>query len=556
MCKKLFYLLLMFSLSLFVAFTATACKDEHEHKWTYYTAKEATCSEAGFIEKICSCGEKDFDRVEPLGHDRDSQGACQRCGDGKQEHVHNYIYVNLVEPSCTHVGIKQGVCLCGEVDVQVVEAIQHNRNEQGECLNCGEGKVSHVHNYSYVTVIEASCCEYGFKKGTCICGQTDIEIISYNNVHKYSYSTISLPTCSEKGKEKGTCKCGETIFRDIDIIPHEYNEFGMCNTCDSILNTYTGEVIGVDSISKDYGVNISSHTSYYYIENICLTSLGVIANVGMADIKFEDVMIGHIEKEFSVTYPENSSIENLTCVYGIELYSGELSIYQVDGTYISFDIDTIRGLVITKQGVILVVMTNNSAAVVGKVQEKDMVVNASPLLYTRVKNEYHVVGVSDRNCTIIDIPLTHKGLPVTKIINDAFAYNKKITKVIVGDNVRDIGEYAFFDCENLVEVYLGANVKNIESSCFSWCIKLTTINLPSSLEYIKSYAFNETNLKNLVISNNSLKIDYLAFANISNPIFTTCVSLPKDWSSLAFGNSIIYYQHEWKMVNGIPTLIN
>ncbi|MBQ7705059.1 MAG: leucine-rich repeat domain-containing protein, partial [Selenomonadaceae bacterium] len=64
-----------------------------------------------------------------------------------------------------------------------------------------------------------------------------------------------------------------------------------------------------------------------------------------------------------------------------------------------------------------------------------------------------------------------------------------LRKVNISDGVEEIGDYAFYCCENLTEITIPNSVKKIGASAFSRCRGLTEINIPSSVEIIGSCAF-------------------------------------------------------------------
>lgn len=66
---------------------------------------------------------------------------------------------------------------------------------------------------------------------------------------------------------------------------------------------------------------------------------------------------------------------------------------------------------------------------------------------------------------------------VVAIEKNAFAKNKKLKSVTIGDNVEEIGDNAFGKCTNLKKVTIPSNVKKIGKSAFSGCKKLKQITI-------------------------------------------------------------------------------
>ena len=71
---------------------------------------------------------------------------------------------------------------------------------------------------------------------------------------------------------------------------------------------------------------------------------------------------------------------------------------------------------------------------------------------------------------------------ITAISANAFKNNKKITKVTIGANVREIGKNAFASCPKLTTVNCKSKVlEKIGASAFQGDKKLTKITLKSTL---------------------------------------------------------------------------
>ena len=68
----------------------TACEmgtdgNGHVHQWSkFYIAKDATCTEDGILEAICSCGEKSYQTLLSVGH-KYKNNVCSVCGNEEKE---------------------------------------------------------------------------------------------------------------------------------------------------------------------------------------------------------------------------------------------------------------------------------------------------------------------------------------------------------------------------------------------------------------------------------------------------------------------------------------
>lgn len=70
------------------------------------------------------------------------------------------------------------------------------------------------------------------------------------------------------------------------------------------------------------------------------------------------------------------------------------------------------------------------------------------------------------------------------IDSNAFYFNNAISgKVVIPESVKEIGYYAFMQCEEITEVVLPSNLTKLGFCAFSGCSKLETVNIPRSLEY-------------------------------------------------------------------------
>ena len=96
------------------------------------------------------------------------------------------------------------------------------------------------------------------------------------------------------------------------------------------------------------------------------------------------------------------------------------------------------------------------------------------------------------------------------------AYIKEIKKVVVGNKITEIGEYAFYGCTSLKTVSLGKNIKKIQDSAFYGATALEKINLGDKVEKIDYSAFYDCkSLKSLNIGKSVKTINSSALAGCS-----------------------------------------
>ena len=96
--------------------------------------------------------------------------------------------------------------------------------------------------------------------------------------------------------------------------------------------------------------------------------------------------------------------------------------------------------------------------------------------------------------------------------------------------VTSIGEYAFYDCWNLVSVTIPNSVIIIETGAFNGCSGLTSVTIPNSVTSIGDYAFSYcTGLTSVTIPNSVTSISNSAFESCSR---LTSVTIPKSVTTI------------------------
>ena len=89
----------------------------------------------------------------------------------------------------------------------------------------------------------------------------------------------------------------------------------------------------------------------------------------------------------------------------------------------------------------------------------------------------------------------------------------KIRRIIIGDGVTTIGEFAFYECYALTSVTIPNSVATIRDCAFNSCIYLTSITIPNSVTTIGEHAFEYCrSLTSVTIPNSVTEIGDGAFA--------------------------------------------
>ena len=148
------------------------------------------------------------------------------------------------------------------------------------------------------------------------------------------------------------------------------------------------------------------------------------------------------------------------------------------------------------------------------------------------KKEVEYKGPVNKKAKTVSIPATVKiygvTYKVTKIADNAFKGNKKVTKITVGSNIKTIGKNAFYKCTKLKTVKIGKNVTTIGSNAFKGCISLTSVTLSGKTTKIGTNAFNGCKkLKTIKITSKKLTSKTVAKNAFKGLTKATTIKVPK-----------------------------
>ena len=162
------------------------------HSWgSWKTISEATCTEIGQQERICSiCGTRQQSYIDAKGHSYSD-------------------WQTTKEASCTEKGEQVRTCsVCGSSQARTVDPLGHTLGDDREVIK------------------EATCTEHGEAKGTCtVCGQS-VSISTPFAPHNYGdWYTIVQATCTEKGEREHECTvCGHVERQKSLPLGHDFSE--------------------------------------------------------------------------------------------------------------------------------------------------------------------------------------------------------------------------------------------------------------------------------------------------------------------------------------------
>ncbi len=110
---------------------------------------------------------------------------------------------------------------------------------------------------------------------------------------------------------------------------------------------------------------------------------------------------------------------------------------------------------------------------------------------------------------------------------------EKIKKIVIGDGVTTIGNYAFCDCMNLKSITIPSSMTSIGDFAFAGCVSLTGIDIPIGVTSIGEYAFNDcSSLTTIDVPEGVTSIGVGAFSNCSS---LTTIDIPNSVTSFGAG---------------------
>ncbi len=589
----------------------TACEDNnaadapiHKHSFVDFTVNP-TCAAAGYTLHKCACGEEYKDNFTDAFSHNYINGKCALCGaadpnytEPVEECTHDYAWTTVKEPTETEEGVKTGVCKkCGDTITQSIPVLIHE------------------HRYSQ-TIVAPTCTSGGFTLFTCSCGREYKDNFTNAKGHDYEWTTVKEPTETEEGQKDGVCKfCDNTITRPIPTLNHEHNyiitvvpatctaggyTLHKCSCEDEYItdetlatgHNFDGWITTKEPTCTEKGEKTATCTRCPETKTEEISTLG--HNFGAASVTKEPTCTGKGEKtivcarcgdiktqeisELGHNYGEYITTKEPTCTeIGIKVSTcarckdeRTQNIPATGHSYKSeYEFDDAHHWQETTCGhtgaIVKVehILDENEICTVCGYDAKI----TTALKYVEINNgtEYAVDELTNDDVKVVYIPDTYNGKPVTKINDMAFYKKTNIEKVIISDNVIDIGASAFYYCSNLQTVKLPKNLTEIKSGVFSGCSRLTCITIPDSVTDIGSYAFSQCiYLKSIIIPDRVISIGECAFSTCRN-LYTVTIgksvtSIREDafatWSGGTLKN--IYYTgkiSEWVQISGLDNLM-
>ena len=131
----------------------------------------------------------------------------------------------------------------------------------------------------------------------------------------------------------------------------------------------------------------------------------------------------------------------------------------------------------------------------------------------------------------ITIPTAFGRFPVTDIGDYAFSGCHSLTTLSLGENIKTIGSYAFYDCTQITgNVTIPQSVTSIGNEAFRWCSGIDSLTINNAATSIGEWAFASCfGIKTLSLGEKIKTIGYNAFSDCSG---LTNVTIPQSVTSI------------------------
>lgn len=388
-----------------------------------------------------------------------------------QEHVHEPVFVEGIEPDCTAPGIlAHWECGCGKYFAD--ETCQTPLGED-ELILSPDG-----HEYEPVTT-EPTCTEQGYTKYVCsACGDSYIDGSSYTPPSEHDLfveQVITESDCTHGGERKLACRnCEYVRIESLPELGHDYKETIVQPECDA--DGYTLHIC--ERCGDEYKDNFTQKLPHNYeptvVPSTC-TERGYTKYTCTAcghnyiDEQSYTPEKGHSYKVAEEVLPdcEHAGHRKFVCGACGDGYTVTLPetghMWQVaEEGY-------------TQEGAPYTVYVC-SACGADRREEGDPPSATEGLIFAAAGDHCAVAGILSNDSAIeLVIPSVHDGLPVTEIAESAFEDNLQIISASLPHGLQKIGRRAFAGCANLAEVNIPDTTTAISGSAFRDCRSLISV---------------------------------------------------------------------------------
>ena len=418
-----------------------------------------TCTKTGVKQYTCTiCSETKTEEIAALGHDYssdwtiDTAAACETVGskshhctrcDSKKDvteipasgHSWNDGAITT-EPTCTDEGVKTFTCnACGKTRTEAVAALGHNYSSDW-------------------TIDTAAVCEtVGSKSHHCTrCdSKKDVTEIPASG-HSWNDGAITTePTCTDEGVKTFTCNaCGKTRTEAVAALGHNYSSDWTIDTaavCETV-GSKSHHCTRCDSKKDITEIPASGKHTW---NNGVITKPATIAEEGVKTYTCTVCGVTRTETIAKLPMPTVTPVPTATPTPAITSAP--------------------------------TVTPTPSVSVGTKITDKKTG-NIYKVTSSRSSSQT-VAFIGNKVKTSVTIPTTIKikgaTYKVTEISTNAFKNNRKLKKVVIGQNIVRIGKNAFYGCKKLTSITIKSSrltLKNIGKNAFKNTSPKATVKVP------------------------------------------------------------------------------
>ena len=524
--------------------------DSHIHNYEE-TVVQPTCTEQGYTLHKCTCGAEYKDNYTTASHNYEE---------------------TVVQPTCTEQGYTLHKCACGdEYKDNYTNAISHNFNEYGVCLNCSytrqiEVKVYIDGAYSQSVYTDSS---QNYRITT---PEKPEDMTTNPNSEKYFYCWFVDSNFQTPLTESTTFKSNSAVYAKwitvysssytytvnrgeatitgysggtptVLVIPAYLNSFPVKSIATDAFKgrTQVRKVIicnGIESISGFNGCNsitdIEIPNSVKYIDTNCFARCSFKTFTIPDNITFigpyafyNCTSLTSIEIPDSITYIGGEAFYNCTSLTSIEIPDSVTSIGSAAFGYCT----SLTSIKIPNGIDRIWNSTFEGCWELTSIEIPSGVTAISEFAFDNCLKLENVIWNAE-NCTVAGsnsnpifesckkLKSVSFGNKVKIIPKYALKSCKEITSITIPSSITTIGEAAFDSCcspifdgsYKLKSVSFGNKVKTIPERAFYHCTSLTSVKMFSGVTTIGSYAFYYCQLESLEIPNSVTAIGSYAFS--------------------------------------------
>ena len=422
-------------------------------------ATTPTCTKTGVKQYTCTiCSETKTEEIAALGHDYssdwtiDTAAACETVG-SKSHHCtrcdskidvteipasgHSWNDGSITtEPTCTDEGVKTFTCnSCGKTRTEEVAALGHNYSSDW-------------------TIDTAAACEtVGSKSHHCTRCDSKIDVTEIPaSGHSWNDGAITTePTCTDEGVKTFTCNaCGKTRTEAVAALGHNYSSDWTIDTaaaCETV-GSKSHHCTRCDSKKDITEIPASGKHTW---NNGVITKPATIAEEGVKTYTCTVCGVTRTETIAKLPMPTVTPVPTATPTPAITSAP--------------------------------TVTPTPSVSVGTKITDKKTG-NIYKVTSSRSSSQT-VAFIGNKVKTSVTIPTTIKikgaTYKVTEISTNAFKNNRKLKKVVIGQNIVRIGKNAFYGCKKLTSITIKSSrltLKNIGKNAFKNTSPKATVKVP------------------------------------------------------------------------------